>query len=85
MENHNDPKRIMGEYQHAVNYKNQLGVRGLYEQNKINERFMVGDQWHGAKCGADRPLVRHNVIKRIQHGGGGFSSECRQLFGRRCS
>ncbi len=65
MDNHNDPKRIMDEYGHAVNYKNRLGVRGLYEQNKINERFMVGDQWHGAKCGADRPLVRHNVIKRI--------------------
>lgn len=61
----NEPQSIMTEFKNAVNYKNQLGSRGLYQQNKINERFMVGDQWHGAKCGADRPLVRHNVIKRI--------------------
>lgn len=60
-----DPQRIMNEYNNAANYKASLGTRGLYEQNKINERFMVGDQWHGAKCGTDRPLVRHNVIKRI--------------------
>jgi len=25
----------------------------------------VGDQWHGANCGNDRPLVRRNIIKRI--------------------
>ncbi|MCI8360111.1 MAG: hypothetical protein HFE86_02090 [Clostridiales bacterium] len=37
----------------------------MFEQNKLNERFYAGDQWHGAKCGADRPLVRHNVIRRI--------------------
>ena len=42
-----------------------MGRRGLYEQGKINERFYVGDQWHGAQCGNERPLVRHNVIKRI--------------------
>ncbi len=60
-----EPQRIMNEYNNAANYKASLGTRGLYEQNKINERFMVGDQWHGAKCGTDRPLVRHNVIKRI--------------------
>jgi hypothetical protein len=65
MEKKCNPKEIIVEYRNAVNYKSQLGTRGLYEQNKINERFMVGDQWHGAKCGADRPLVRHNVIKRI--------------------
>lgn len=65
MESRSNPQLIMTEYNNAVNYKSQIGVRGLYEQNKINERFMVGDQWYGAKCGADRPLVRHNVIKRI--------------------
>lgn len=46
-------------------YKSALGERGLYEQSRVNERFMVGDQWHGARCGSDRPLVRHNIIKRI--------------------
>lgn len=60
-----DPNQIEQEYRAGVSYKDGLGTRGLYEQNKINERFMVGDQWHGAKCGSDRPLVRHNVIKRI--------------------
>lgn len=37
----------------------------MYRQNEINERFYLGDQWHGAGCGDDRPLVRQNVIKRI--------------------
>ena len=59
------PARVTDEYRQAVHYKSGLGVRGLYEQNRINERFMVGDQWHGARCGTDRPLVRHNIIKRI--------------------
>ncbi len=60
-----DPAVIQKEYEDGANYKSGLGTRGLYEQNKVNERFMVGDQWYGAKCGSDRPLVRHNVIKRI--------------------
>lgn len=46
-------------------YKRQLGTRGLYEQSRINERFYSGDQWNGVNCGDSRPLVRHNVIKRI--------------------
>ena len=25
----------------------------------------MGDQWYGARCGNDRPLVRRNIIKRI--------------------
>ncbi len=59
------PAKIFNEYRNAINYKTALGNKGLYEQNRINERFYIGDQWHGAKCGNDRPLVRHNVIKRI--------------------
>lgn len=59
------PFTIFNEYNDAVNFKASLGKRGMYEQNRINERFYVGDQWYGAKCGNDRPLVRHNVIKRI--------------------
>ena len=59
------PAKIFNEYRNAINYKTSLGNKGLYEQNRINERFYIGDQWHGAKCGNDRPLVRHNVIKRI--------------------
>ncbi len=59
------PKEIFGEYRSGVAYKSALGKRGMYEQNRINERFYIGDQWYGAKCGNERPLVRHNIIKRI--------------------
>jgi hypothetical protein len=60
-----DPKTIHEEYEKGVQYKKNLGTKGLYEQNRINERFYAGDQWHGASVGSDRPLVRYNVIKRI--------------------
>ncbi len=59
------PKKIWEEYTAGVNYKNALGSKGLYEQNRINERFYAGDQWHGAQVGSDRPLARYNVIRRI--------------------
>lgn len=59
------PQEIFSEYNEGVSFKNSLGAKGLYEQSKINERFFIGDQWYGAKCGNDRPLVRHNIIKRI--------------------
>lgn len=59
------PEEVFREYSRGIRYKTGLGKRGLYEQNRINERFLVGDQWYGAACGEDRPLVRHNVIKRI--------------------
>ena len=60
-----EPEQIFEEYETGRTFKSGLGRNGLYEQGKINERFYVGDQWHGAQCGNDRPLVRHNVIKRI--------------------
>ena len=56
---------IWNEYETALRFKNSIGRRGLAEQGRINERFFIGDQWHGAKCGKERPLVRHNIIKRI--------------------
>ena len=61
----NTPIDIFGQYSEGTNHKSSLGTKGLFEQSRINERFFIGDQWHGAKCGNDRPLVRHNVIKRI--------------------
>ena len=61
----NSPEQIFKEYRDAISFKAGLGKRGLYEQSRINERFFVGDQWYGANCGNERPLVRHNVIKRI--------------------
>ena len=60
-----EPEQIFSEYEAGRTFKSGLGRKGLYEQGKINERFYIGDQWHGARCGNDRPLVRHNVIKRI--------------------
>ncbi len=59
------PATVFEEFRKGIDYKASLGSRGLYEQTRINERFYVGDQWKGANCGTDRPLVRHNVIKRI--------------------
>ncbi len=61
----NKPIEIFEEYRVGSNFKAGIGNKGLYEQGKINERFFIGDQWYGAKCGNDRPLVRHNIIKRI--------------------
>lgn len=59
------PEQIFKEYEAGINFKSSIGSRGLYDQAKMNERFYIGDQWHGAACGNDRPLVRHNIIKRI--------------------
>ncbi|MBQ8751861.1 MAG: hypothetical protein IJZ13_02020, partial [Clostridia bacterium] len=58
------PAQIFKEYRDGINYKSALGQRGMYEQNKLNERMYVGDQWYGARVG-NRPLARYNVIKRI--------------------
>lgn len=65
MQKQRTPAQIFEEYRQGVRFKNTLGKRGLYEQNRINNRFYEGDQWYGARCGEDRPLVRHNVIRRI--------------------
>ncbi len=59
------PSIVFEEYRLGVNFKNSIGTKGIYEQSVINERFYRGDQWHGADCGNQRPLVRHNIIKRI--------------------
>lgn len=60
-----EPEQISRELEQGKSFKAQLGRRGLYEQNRMNERFYVGDQWHGAQCGQERPLLMHNIIKRI--------------------
>ena len=59
------PKEIFEEYKQGNDYKASLGNRGINEQGKMNERFYVGDQWHGVQAGNTRPLVRRNIIKRI--------------------
>lgn len=65
MKNSITAQQIAREYARGVRYKEGIGRHGLFRQNEINERFYIGDQWHGAGCGEERPLVRQNVIKRI--------------------
>ena len=60
-----EPKSVFREYTQGSNYKAGIGTKGIFEQSKINERFYIGDQWYGARCGNDRPLVRRNIVKRI--------------------
>ncbi len=59
------PEQVFAEYRRGVTYKQSLGKHEMTGQNRINERFYSGDQWYGVNCGDNRPLVRHNVIKRI--------------------
>lgn len=61
----NTPAEIFKEYEKSRNYKSAYGEKGMFEQNKINRRFYSGDQWYGATVSAERPLVRHNIIRRI--------------------
>lgn len=56
---------VMEEYRKGREYKSGMGVRGLYDQHRINERFMEGDQWYGVQCGDKKALVRYNMIRRI--------------------
>ena len=60
-----DPTLIFDELEKGQEFKAGLSDRGMYAQNRMNERFYAGDQWHGAECGDERPLVRHNIIRRI--------------------
>lgn len=57
-------KQIYDDYKEARSYKNNIGSKGIYEQGKKNERFMLGDQWHDADIG-DIPKVVMNIIKQI--------------------
>lgn len=59
------PNTVLAEYRRGQTYKSGIGGRGLYEQNRINERFMEGDQWYGVQCGQQKPLIRYNIIRRI--------------------
>ena len=59
------PKEIKDEYKKGTDFKASIGDKGIFDQTKRNERFYIGDQWHGAKAGNERPLVRRNIIKRI--------------------
>lgn len=60
-----EPLKIAEEWKKGAEYKASIGGNGIFEQSKKNERFYVGNQWYGASVGKDKPLVRHNIIKRI--------------------
>nr|DAO88778.1 MAG TPA: portal protein [Caudoviricetes sp.] len=60
-----NPEQIFGEHKKGNAFKDSIGDHGITEQSKVNERFYVGDHWHGAKFGVDKPLMRRNLIKRI--------------------
>lgn len=62
---HTVPATVFEEYRKGREFKSGLGDRGIYEQSRINERFYMGDQWHGVQCGDQKALVRYNIIKRI--------------------
>lgn len=61
----NTPTEIFRELENGIKIKNGLCDKGMFEQNRINERFYRGDQWHGTSAPGSRPLVTHNVIRRI--------------------
>lgn len=58
-------RSIWSEYEAGQQYKNGIGDKGIHDQARINERFFVGDQWHGVNAGNEKPLTRRNIIKRI--------------------
>ncbi len=60
-----EPKDIWGEFEAGQSYKSSVGEKGIHDQATINERFFVGDQWHGVNSGNEKPLARRNIIKRI--------------------
>lgn len=60
-----EPKDIWGEFEAGQSYKGSVGEKGIHDQATINERFFVGDQWHGVNSGNEKPLARRNIIKRI--------------------
>lgn len=58
------PENIFKEFQLGKDFKGALGTAGLYEQTRINEKFMLGEQWDGAEVG-DMPTPVMNIIKQI--------------------
>lgn len=55
---------VVEEYKRGRQYKSGLGERGMYDQNRINQRFYEGDQWYGVQAGDKKALVRYNIIRR---------------------
>lgn len=56
------PTEIFSEYEKAVNVNQELG---LYEKVQQNERFFIGDQWHGVNAPKDLDKPVFNILKRV--------------------
>ena len=56
-----DLQKIRRAYTQGVQFKTDLD---LYETVKRNERFYLGDQWHGLKAKSIQPVVL-NVLRRV--------------------
>lgn len=54
-------EQVQAEYEKGRAYKSQAGV---YENAARNERFFVGDQWHGVNAPKDMDRPVFNVLKR---------------------
>ena len=59
------PASVFEEYENAQRKKAAVGSNGISQQSKINEKFHASDQWYSSSGANERPLVRHNIIKRI--------------------
>lgn len=53
--------KAWSQYEAGLEYKRRIG---LYENNRRNERFYRGDQWHGSS-GLDLPKPVFNIIRRV--------------------
>ena len=53
--------KAWSQYEAGLEYKRRIG---LYENNRRNERFYRGDQWHGSS-GIDLPKPVFNIIRRV--------------------
>ena len=56
---------MFAEYEAGRSFKGGTRQARPYMNRARPTSGLCGDQWYGARCGNDRPLVRHNVIKRI--------------------
>lgn len=60
-----NPQNIFDEHSKAKSYKDSLGEAGLFEQARINELYMLGQQWEGIDIGDVAPKPVTNIIKQI--------------------
>lgn len=55
------PEAVFKEYQKGLDFKTQIG---LFETVRKNEKFFIGDQWHGVQANG-LPTPTHNFLKTV--------------------